>query len=696
MYRRILLGVAVAVACVVVSDRACASGNGLNGNNNDEPSPRLQKFLIERLTNQIQAADHIAVIKSIRSILKTNKDDKFKQLNKWFVGMGNSSLDRLLLESRLAAGKSSGQIPKPNIDEMLVMVPLLQADIQRQIKEIGSLPILNDPLVSPEGLDEFESMLWDSEQAKNLVSGTIKNVELAQGWIRQTEKQAKQNNKLAPKQLELLNPDWADKLHDQFSALDIDIVERLAEVRYFRMEDSVALIQKSPIKVDQLRAALLIQRDEKFLRETIEQKQNKFVRPNLRDGLLKQNLDEITAEAQLSGADLIEKARLLDEGIYWWLRGRYGFAQLGGGLLKVPPAAGDEQLQRAIFMPSQKPVPTSPTTLSNDGESVPYYRRRHFYNWAVEYRPKYERSSTSTRTSYNRSVSTNMLPKPIVTSEVLNCGGHKYTRVTTTHGSKTRTVTAQSTSVQTHVSKLAPKDKSMYSRLVGSYEYEKALRAFEAFVEKASEDEIEAADRIVEKMPELDIFTNLSRFAEPSGAILIQPQTKPGDDFRRQGLAWLMAFARLELASNLAAYTQTTDPFLNARPTIFEVEAYADLIFDALRTHYYAMSQDNFFKFILARNFLLADSDSAAYVRRLNLVIELLKTTILFYGEMMNQSEQQELTQWKKNIDDARDYLDSVIPEKLTMRATAPIQHNPVTNSYTRQLKSVRNLPHNR
>ena len=100
---------------------------------------------------------------------------------------------------------------------------------------------------------------------------------------------------------------------------------------------------------------------------------------------------------------------------------------------------------------------------------------------------------------------------------------------------------------------------------MGYQEYANALNHLVPLIQKADAAQLEAYDKIISQMPELSIYTNLSRrFNFPQaqnsaltpllrGTINLYRQSSLNeqelgqeDDFRRSGLGWVIALARIE------------------------------------------------------------------------------------------------------------------------------------------------------
>lgn len=140
----------------------------------------------------------------------------------------------------------------------------------------------------------------------------------------------------------------------------------------------------------------------------------------------------------------------------------------------------------------------------------------------------------------------------------------------------------------------------MIYRVVGFIEYGNAMALLDGFVRAASDKELRIADGIVKDRPEFTVYTNLARRIEKASRLSEQPKS-PRDNFARYGLEWVMALARIELGAMFAGFTSHPRPFHLVAPatlsnerkrTVYGAAAFAEMLLDGLRTHYWALEQD--------------------------------------------------------------------------------------------------------
>ena len=134
-------------------------------------------------------------------------------------------------------------------------------------------------------------------------------------------------------------------------------------------------------------------------------------------------------------------------------------------------------------------------------------------------------------------------------------------------------------------------DPRLVFRLVGFVEYGIAAQWLDRFVTTATEEELTLADEIIRERAEFTIYTNRSRHFEGTTFLRESPEQER-DDFRRQGLEWVLGLARVELGAMLAGFTSHSAPFDVVAPQTYGVDAWRELLVDGLRTHYWTLKRD--------------------------------------------------------------------------------------------------------
>lgn len=211
----------------------------------------------------------------------------------------------------------------------------------------------------------------------------------------------------------------------------------------------------------------------------------------------------------------------------------------------------------------------------------------------------------------------------------------------TSDGHGTTLSVASSLSIVAH-------DIGTVNRLVGFYEYRRALHHLDTFLATASPAEIAAADEIVTEHNELTVFVNLSRFVRPGGTGVIEDPAEGVDDFSRRGLAWLTAVARVEVQAMIAAFTSHQSPFSVFPPSDFDQQEYNEVLLDGMKTHFWAFTRDPILPAELVTK--LPSARTLAYLRRLVMVRAFSRAVKANMGPQFDLSQAIEMQGWEQEL----------------------------------------------
>ena len=214
-------------------------------------------------------------------------------------------------------------------------------------------------------------------------------------------------------------------------------------------------------------------------------------------------------------------------------------------------------------------------------------------------------------------------------------------------GSQTTRTTTDTIAVFSN--SLAPADRTLIFRLVGFYEYIKALEHFDALTQISDQNELQVIDEIIREKDEFAVYVNLSRHLQRTNSSLSEAGVDPEHNFERRGLAWITALARVEVGAMLAGFTNVASPFEWVRPRQLELAAYRELLEDGMRTHYWALANDPEFQQIATGR---PDYKTVAYVRRLtvaNAFLEAAAKIGLNTGQLVPE-QLGELYKWKSDL----------------------------------------------
>lgn len=173
---------------------------------------------------------------------------------------------------------------------------------------------------------------------------------------------------------------------------------------------------------------------------------------------------------------------------------------------------------------------------------------------------------------------------------------------------------------------IADVDKTIPYRLVGSYEYGKSLEAFTRLLAISKAEELPIYDKILNDRPEFTYF-NGAHTALPNRPNLRQAdpfqREQFYDSFQREGMAWMMALARVELGATMSMYGNSKAPFHAISTSDYDIEAYVQVLADDAVAHMKSLAQESGFDKVTKRGRPI-DTWTLAYLRRLKLIRDML------------------------------------------------------------------------
>jgi hypothetical protein len=101
--------------------------------------------------------------------------------------------------------------------------------------------------------------------------------------------------------------------------------------------------------------------------------------------------------------------------------------------------------------------------------------------------------------------------------------------------------------------------------------------------------------------------------------------------YKKRGLAWMLALAKVELGATVAAYTDSKTPFGVFAPTMFDREEFLQILLEDCIDHVQALDQEALFKQVMKMRGP-ANNETLAYLRRIKLIRDML--TALKKSEM--------------------------------------------------------------
>lgn len=171
-------------------------------------------------------------------------------------------------------------------------------------------------------------------------------------------------------------------------------------------------------------------------------------------------------------------------------------------------------------------------------------------------------------------------------------------------------------------------DQTIPYRFVGSYEYYNALEAFSTLLNISTTEEIPVYDVILKDRPEFAYFNGVNTaFQSKPDFKKADPfhRKKFNDTFQKEGLAAMMALARVELAATMSMYGNDDKPFDKIFTGSFGREQYVEVLSDDVVAHMKSLSKEPKFMAVTRRGYKI-DTWTLAYLRRLKLIRDMLQT----------------------------------------------------------------------
>ena len=231
------------------------------------------------------------------------------------------------------------------------------------------------------------------------------------------------------------------------------------------------------------------------------------------------------------------------------------------------------------------------------------------------------------------------------------------------------------------VQKIGFKDRTLGQRVVGYYEFAKALEQLADLIDQATDEEIKVFDQVIASRPEFRIYTNLARGIEnPNSRLKIEPKDAK-DDFSRSGLFWLTGLARIEFATTRSIFHGDKSPFLEYAPTNPDEQlVYFELLLDSFKSHYYDTMDSIQLKKVVAMSRNGASQEVLAYIRRLALMADMYAALIPAARETFDETQLAEFKSMGKKFHQKFQGLTHNVGKNLAQKNDAAI--NSTTSSY--------------
>jgi hypothetical protein len=396
---------------------------------------------------------------------------------------------------------------------------------------------------------------------------------------------------------------------------------------------------------------------------TLHTNWDRYKRAKQRTGGLDANVEQRWRRQEelvrINSGPLLLKVHHLDQGLRWWLRGRFGQGPLAGGLVKlVPSGLGHDQAMQwlgtsPLMMPRVIRKPQNPLTVP---AAFPI-ARRHLEVWRAESRISVQVGPQFIIARPDESMANTAL---LAGSEPLLSFGQ----------------------VGYSFRYLENRPEEMHlAQLVGFVEYAMALAHFERLVELATPAELRTFDDLVGQDDRFVVHSHLSaKFDGLDAASSLRlprqiPDPRAAHANERRGLAWLMALARVELGAMRASQSvQPGNPYVGVDspqrfrpseifgdpyssfdrwpPTAFDRAAFVEIVFDGGRQHYYE-SRTEYQISMAAVPELLSPQARIRLLqleRKLHIGIELLEAFRNYSAGTLTAAQQMELNRWLSRL----------------------------------------------
>lgn len=370
------------VAIVVLLTAVCQADSApRNRPSGDQLQPK-QREAVDFASLAYRQGNPLAVLQSLSPLLAKMSDEQLEAVDGILSDRKIPPVGRLLGEARLSIERQNfqGRLPRVTTREAQLVLPEFERQLQALLKVTESHPVMKDPLPSPDDVEAFEQLLWDA----HVLSNQLENAEFTADYMNRL---ATRSSKRRGKKDQDDPVDYA-AIVQNLKDTQADLSEREIELRLDRLALAKQLLAKPELTKEKFLAAGAWWVDarliEEFFQESKRAKRQVFGRDRLNEpGLLKQVASDAQEARELAG-DLTLKSQLLFEGLHWWVRGRYGIGTEMWGLAKSAAAMHSFEAQMALYMPTEPPTPTDPTTVDSYSDYVPMYDRRHHYWWAWE------------------------------------------------------------------------------------------------------------------------------------------------------------------------------------------------------------------------------------------------------------------------------------------------------------------------
>ena len=271
---------------------------------------------------------------------------------------------------------------KFNLRQALLLIEGINRRVASFFNSVSDHPFLQEHIGVPRDWKKSRDLFWETHVMRNEFSNYNKILNYGNEVLGSIKARLKntdaQNQQVVDKFGEL----W-----ERFPIIRKELVEGEAVARLTRFNRAITVLKKDLNFEQQFIAAMNVELDSESLVPFFASASS-IERKELSNPALAIDIQNTVSALRREKPELMKKAQLFRSGSHWWLRGRYGMGTLSNGLLKAKTAIQSIDQMNSVYMPRNRPVPKNDFIGSNAGdETQPFYKRRHYYTWAVEYRP---------------------------------------------------------------------------------------------------------------------------------------------------------------------------------------------------------------------------------------------------------------------------------------------------------------------
>jgi hypothetical protein len=584
----------------------------------------------------------LTVVQRLSSLV--SKDEVQRDVEEELKRRQLPPLGEVLAAARLALVQQgqAGQVPRPTRNEVLLLLPAVKQRLHAMLDEISGRAVLRDTLPPTETFAMFADVLWQLDA----VESQLDDIEQVGGYLRTLARGlAKADlDKLDGELRAMVQNDDAGSLVASFDAIRGGLEERRVELAIGRLRLAAKILSQPQLTVDHLLAATVWSGDFQRASAFLKKPRRTVRRAALREHDLTKSVTTLGEQLKKSSGPLSAKARLLQEGLDWWLRARYGAGPDAMGLVK-----GQEQVRTPdgrfeLYLPNEFPRPHDPFIKPEpDARARAQYERRHLYAWACGSRGLHGAGCVYAGFQTDK----NLGKRPGL--DPADASYHRRKLVANTIVANTALADDRGPTV---IRTAYDSESETLLRLVGFLEYAQALSRFDQLLSTASLNELAAMDELVKSQDQYMVYVNLSR-AFPQTATTGFPERNQlvNDRFERRGLTWVIALARLELGAMLAAFSPRAESFQRVPPTGYERRAYDELLVDAMRCHLWGLQSDPLFNERELREAAKKnDQVTMLYDRRTRLALKLIDAVRQRTGMRISRDQLEELRQYEQKF----------------------------------------------